>query len=239
MQAIKEKIVAACRLLVHLKLDSGPFGNVSMRVPETDEYWVNPEGVLFEQITVDDLVRVNINGDTLEGKHAPHPGNFIHREMYRRRKDVNAIVHTHSANTVAMSLLGVEIGAYTQLGASLFGDQGIYHGFTGPVRSANEGAAIAEALADKSMVIAKNHGVFTVGASMQSAWWDMVVADIAAKIHVTALQMGLPPAEPMAVESLAKSRVEVRAKQCDMMWNAYLRSSGWPFDADSTIGRCR
>lgn len=223
MQVIKDKIVTACRLLVRLKLDSGPFGNVSMRVPGTDEYWVNPEGVLFEQLTADDLVRVNIKGEMLEGKHAPHPGNFIHLEMYRRRDDVNAIVHTHSANTVAMSLLGVEIGAYTQLGASLFGDQGIYHGFTGPVRSANEGAAIADALADKSIVIAKNHGLFTVGATMQSAWWDMVVADIAASIHVTAIQLGLPQAEPMAADSLEKSRVEVRVKQCDMMWNAYLR----------------
>lgn len=221
MHGLKQAIVTACRMLVLLKLDSGPFGNVSIRVPGTETYWVNPEGKIFTEVTVDDLVLMNLNGDVLDGQHQPHPGEFIHREIYRRRQDVNAIVHTHSESTVMHSLLGQTIEAHTQLGASLYGDQGLYQGFSGPVRDSHEGAAIAEALGDKAIVIAKNHGLFTASSSIRAAWWDMVIADAAAKIHVSAKQLGLPPAAIPSAAILEKSRREVRVRQCEAMWHSY------------------
>lgn len=215
-------VFLACRIIVDLKLDSGPFGNISMRIPQTDEYWINPEGITFDQIEPHDILRVNLQGKVLEGKHKQHPGEFIHREIYRLRSDVRAIVHTHSKNTVLHSLLGCEIEPFTQLGASLHGDQGIYHGFTGPVRDSNEGLAIAQALQDKSIVIAKNHGLFAVGTSMEAAVWDMAVADMAAHIQLSAKKMGLHTAEKLSREFMEKSKIEVRQKQCYAMWKSYL-----------------
>lgn len=233
MQAFKQKsspctvrrsnIVSACRILVNQKLDSGPFGNISIRIPNTNQFWVNPNGLIFDELEIDDIVRVDIQGNIHEGKHEPHPGAFIHREIYRLRDDVMAIVHTHSESTVAISLLGCEIEPFTQLGASIFGDQGVYLGFTGPVRTSNEGAAIAEALGTKSIVVAKNHGLFTVGATIQAALWDLVIADTAAKIHLTARQLGLHHADRLSNESLQKSKIEVRHKQNEAMWASYLK----------------
>lgn len=220
-QQLKMDVVSACRIITQLKLDSGPFGNISVRVPGTETFWVNPEGVTFDQLKPSDAVRVDIYGRVLEGGLGPHPGTFIHREIYRLRPDVNAIVHTHSENTVLMSLLGCEIEPYTQLGASIYNDQGIYHGFTGPVRTSDEGTAIAEALGGKSIVIARNHGLFAAGATIQSALWDMVIADMSSKIHLSARQMGLQPADRLSDEYMRKSRVEVRQKQCDFMWRSY------------------
>lgn len=219
---LKEEVVLACRIITLLKLDSGPFGNNSIRVPGTDTFWVNPEGITFDQVTSDHLVLVDIDGNVLEGCLTPHPGTFIHREIFRQRKDVNAIVHTHSANTALHSLLGVAIQPFTQLGASLFNDQGIYQGFSGPVRTSNEGAAITTALGDKSIVIAKNHGLFTVSHSMKAALWDFVVADEAAKIHLDALRIGLKSADRLSDALMQKSNVEVRRKQCDFMWESYI-----------------
>jgi len=219
---LKQEVVSACHILVKLKLDSGPFGNISIRVPKTETFWVNPDGITFDQLKPADIVRVDINGKVLEGDLQPHPGTFIHREIYRLRADVNAIVHTHSENTVLISLLGCEIEPYTQLGAAIYNDQGIYHGFTGPVRTSDEGEAIAEALGDKSIVIAKNHGLFTTAATIQAALWDMVLADTAAKIHLSAKQLGLPAADRLSDQYMQKSAVEVRQKQCDSMWYSYL-----------------
>lgn len=219
---LREAVAIACRMIVDQKLDSGPFGNVSIRLPGTKQFWINPNGLTFDQLLPSDIVRIDIDGRLLEGVQEAHPGGFIHREIYRLRDDVNAIVHTHSQNTVAISLLGCEIEPYTQLGASLYGDQGIYQGFTGPVRTSDEGAAIASALKNKSIVIAKNHGLFAVGATIQAALWDMVIADNAAKIHLTAKQLGLPQAEKLSKEYLQKSKVEVRNKQNEFMWLSYL-----------------
>jgi L-ribulose-5-phosphate 4-epimerase len=221
-QQAKQDVVSACHIIATLQLDSGPFGNISIRIGDTDTSWVNPEGITFEQLKLADMVRVDIDGFVLEGDLKPHPGTFIHREIYRLRDDVSAIVHTHSDNTVMLSLLGCEIEPYTQLGASIYGDQGFYHGFTGPVRTSDEGAAIAEALGTKSIVIAKSHGLFAASSTIQAALWDFVVADEAAKIHLDAKQLGLDSADKLSDQYMQKSRTEVRQKQCDFMWQSYL-----------------
>jgi ribulose-5-phosphate 4-epimerase/fuculose-1-phosphate aldolase len=219
---LKQDVVSACHIITKLKLDSGPFGNISIRVPDTDTFWVNPEAITFDQLKPEHIVLVDIDGDVLEGTRNPHPGTFIHREIYRLRPDVSAIVHTHSENSVLISLLDCPIEPYTQLGASIHNDQEIYHGFTGPVRTSDEGADIALALGDKSIVIAKNHGLFTAAKTIQAALWDMVIADTAAKIHLSAKQLRLPSAEKLSDAYMQKSKIEVRQKQCDFMWQSYL-----------------
>jgi L-fuculose-phosphate aldolase len=220
--SLKMHLALACKILVMEKLDSGPFGNVSLRVKETNEFFVNPEGITFDQMKPKDAVRMNSNAEVLEGKLRPHPGEVIHREIYRLRDDVSAIVHTHSEATVAISLLGCEIEPFTQLGAALFGDQAIYMGFTGPVRTSSEGAAIAQALGNKSIVIAKNHGLFAVGKTIEDALWDMVIADMAAKVHIKAKHLGINKAEKLSLEYMEKSRKEVRNKQSQQMWSSWI-----------------
>lgn len=131
---LQASLVTVCHILVANRLDSGPFGNVSVRVPGTQTFLVNPQGICFDKLKNDDIVTVNIAGEILSKNHPPHPGEVIHRAIYQKRPDVSAIVHVHSPHTVAISLLGEPIQAFTQLGASLRGDQGIFHGFSGPVR---------------------------------------------------------------------------------------------------------
>jgi len=221
---LKDQLITACKILVQQKLDSGPFGNVSIRIPGTKQFLINPENLVFEELAVEDVVTMDLHGNVLAGQHSePHPGEFIHREIYRARQDVGAIVHTHSTNTVLISLLGEPIQPYTQLGAALWNDQGIYHGFTGPVRTSEEGLAIAQALEQKSMVIAKNHGLFAVGNNIQAALWDMILADQAAAIHLAAKHLGLSQAESLPSASLATSKKEVRHKQYQRMWEVYVR----------------
>src|SRR5689334_9166926 len=102
-------IVLTCKMLVKQKLDSGPFGNVSIRNPGTQEFWINPARIIFDHLVPENILKMDMKGNILEGNAQMHPGEFIHREIYRLRPEVNAIVHTHSENTVAISLLGCEI----------------------------------------------------------------------------------------------------------------------------------
>jgi len=221
---LRHELVLACHILVSQKLDSGPFGNVSVRIPETNQYWINPSGVTFNQIKIDDVLRVDLDGNILEGNRQSHPGEIIHRAIYRLRPDVSAIVHTHSDNTVVQSLLGIKIEPLTQLGASIHNDQGIYTGYTGPVRSSHEGILIAEALGNYSVVIAKNHGLFTASRTLQEALWDFIVCDKACQIQLQALQLGIKQAELISDEYLQKSRQEVRHKQNQFMWTNFVNS---------------
>jgi len=220
---LRQDVLSACKIIVDQKLDSGPFGNISIRIPNTEAFWINPAGITFDQLELDDILCVDTFGNILEGKHEPHPGTFIHREIYRLRMDIGAIVHTHSENTVMISLLGCEIQSFTQLGTSIYNDQSIYHGFNGPVRTTDEGFVMAQALGKKSILIAKNHGVFTCGATIQSALWDFIIADMAAKTHLTANSLGIHSADMPPKEIIQKSKIEVRQKQCEFMWNSYLK----------------
>lgn len=219
---MRRNVRAACKMMVNQKLDSGLFGNISIRIGNKNEFWVNPAGISFDRLEIDDMVRMDIHGKVLEGKNEPHPGAIIHQEIYRLRLDVNAIVHTHSDNTVLMSLLGCPIQPFTQLGAAIHNDQAIYDAFTGPVRALIEGTAIAQALGQKSIVIAKNHGIFTAGPTIQFAVWDFIIADMAAKIHLAAKQLGLNQADKLSDEYLQKSKTEVRDKHCNLIWHSYL-----------------
>jgi ribulose-5-phosphate 4-epimerase/fuculose-1-phosphate aldolase len=221
-QILSAAIVATAKILVSMKLDSGPFGNISIRMPNTNLFLVNPVNIMFDQLQSHHLVVVDLEGHVIAGNHAAHPGTFIHREIYRQRSDLNAIVHTHAPNLVNISLLGCKIEPYTQIGASIHADQGIYLGFSGPVRDSNEGHAIAKALTDKSIVIAKSHGVFITGENIQAALWDTIMVDQAASIHLTAKLLGLPAPDALSAADLIKSHTAVRKEQYAPMWEYYL-----------------
>lgn len=222
MELLKKEIFLACKILVEQKLSSGPFGNISARLPGQDYFFINACGKTFENLHEQDIVGVDLQGKTLQAGLKPHPGEFIHRAIYQLRPDVNAIVHTHSHHTVLISLLGVPIQPFTQLGASIYNDQAIHYEFTGPVRDYNEGLSIAKDLGNKSIVIAKNHGLFTVSHNIQSALWDFIIADTASAIHLDAIKIGLYEAETLPQHFLEKSRNEVRELQYEFMWQNYL-----------------
>jgi len=221
IENLKEQFLTACKIIVKSGLDSGPFGNISIRIPGRDAYLQNPSGITFDRLKLEDILVMNNDGVVLDGRHVAHPGECIHREIYRLRPDVNAIVHTHSKRTVAMSLLKTKIEPFTQVGAAFYQDQGLYLGFTGPVRDSSEGRGIAEALGKNSMVIAKNHGIFTVGDSIQSALWNFIVADLASEVHLDARAAGIHAAESLDDNVYKKSRVEVRDRQYQAMWDNY------------------
>jgi L-ribulose-5-phosphate 4-epimerase len=222
MKIIIQSIVAACKILVNHKLDSGPFGNVSIRVPNSATCYINPEHVTFENMSDADIVLMDLEGKVIVGNHLPHPGAFIHREIYRLRSDVQAIVHTHARHTVLLSLTQETLKPFTQLGAAFHNDQSVYQGFSGPVRDSNEGHAIAKALEHNSLVIAKNHGLFTVGPSIQTALWDFIVANEAATIQCQAKAMGIVSAEDLSIEDYHKSREQVRTQSAEMMWRNFM-----------------
>ena len=174
---------------------------------------------LFQNLTLSDLVKVDIDGNLLSGKYKPHPGGLIHREIYRLRPDVNAIVHTHAEATVAMSLLGTTIGAYTQLGESFVDDQAV---FIGSVRTQAQAYFMAKTLGQKSLLIAKNHGMFSTGSNIQKALWDFIVADQASRVHLGAHKLDIKDNTEESRENFEKCKNEVRNSKWEDFWKQHM-----------------
>ena len=217
-------IACACRVLADEGLDDGLAGHISMRIPNTEEFWVTPWGLYFDEMTAGDIVRIDSKGQVLEGKHPVNFAVVIHLAIHEARPAAGAIVHTHPPHTTALSALGREIEPFDQLGALIFEDQAVYPEFTGSVYSMEAARPIASALGSKRVAILKNHGLITVGPTIMAALGDTLLVERAARIQILATQAGARPADAISAEVARETKqVNTRPSVYEDMWRALLR----------------
>lgn len=103
-------------------------------------------------------------------RHAVNPAGFaIHLGVHKARPDVVSAVHCHSIPTKAFSALGCKLEPINQDACRFYEDHAIYDNFGGIVLAHEEGRRIAKALGNKKAVILQNHGILTVGKSVDAA----------------------------------------------------------------------
>ena len=170
----KQRLAAALRLFSKFGFDEGVAGHITARDPENlDHFWVNPFGMHFGHVRQSDLILVNAQGDVVEGRYPVNTAAFaIHSEVHAARPDVVAAAHAHSVHGKAWSSLGRLVDPLTQDSCAFYGDHALFDDFTGVVVDTEEGKRIAHALGDSKAVILRNHGLLTVGRSVdEAAWW--------------------------------------------------------------------
>ncbi|OKH54728.1 class II aldolase/adducin family protein [Calothrix sp. HK-06] len=170
----KQRLAAALRLFAKYGFDEGVAGHITARDPEfLDSFWVNPFGMHFGEIKASDLIRVNHLGDVVEGEHPVNEAAFaIHSQIHAVRPDVVSAVHTHSIYGKSWSSLGRQLDPLSQDACAFYQHHSVYHDYNGVVLDPEEGRRIAETLGDNKALILKNHGLLTVGHSVdEAAWW--------------------------------------------------------------------
>ncbi len=170
----KQRLAGAFRLFSHFGFDEGVAGHITARDPEhLDHFWVNPFGMHFGQIRVSELILVNHRGQVVEGKYPVNVAAFaIHSQVHAARPDVVAAAHAHSLYGKTWSSLGRLLDPITQDVCAFYGDHSLFSDFTGVVYETSEGERIAQALGQKKAVILRNHGLLTVGHTVdEAAWW--------------------------------------------------------------------
>jgi ribulose-5-phosphate 4-epimerase/fuculose-1-phosphate aldolase len=170
----KLRLAAAFRLFGRFGFGEGVAGHITARDPEHPEcFWVNPFGLDFSLIRVSDLVLVDHGGQVVEGDHAVNQAAFaIHSQVHAARPEVVAAAHAHSVHGKAFSSLGRLLAPLTQDACAFHGDHALFDDYTGVVLDVEEGKRIAAALGEAKAVILRNHGLLTVGGSVdEAAWW--------------------------------------------------------------------
>lgn len=170
----KQRLAAAFRLFSRFGFDEGVAGHITARDPEfRDTFWVNPFGVHFSQVNVSNLIRCDHQGKVVEGRYPVNAAAFaIHSNVHRARPDAVAAAHSHSTYGRAWSTLGRPLAPLTQDVCAFFNDHAIYDDFGGVVLDLDEGARIAKALGANKAAILQNHGLLTVGHTVdEAAWW--------------------------------------------------------------------
>ncbi len=170
----KTKLAAALRIFGRLGFDEGLAGHITARDPfDPTHFWVNPAGRSFKLMCVSDLIKVDDEGKILEGEGLLNQAAFaIHSRIHKARPDVVAAAHAHSLYGKAWSSLGRLLDPLTQDACAFYQDHGIFDDYTGVVTDLGEGDRICSALGQHKAVILRNHGLLSVGHSVdEAAFW--------------------------------------------------------------------
>jgi len=190
----KERMAATFRLFSRMGFDEGVAGHVTARDPgRPDHFWVNPFGMHFGQIKASDLILCNHRGEVVEGSWDVNRAAFaIHSQVHAARPDVVAAAHTHSLHGKAFSSLGRLLDPITQDACVFYGDHGLFDDYTGVVLDVEEGKRIAAALGEHKAVILRNHGLLTVGHSVDEAAWWFITMERSCQAQLLAMAAGNP-----------------------------------------------
>jgi ribulose-5-phosphate 4-epimerase/fuculose-1-phosphate aldolase len=205
----KQMLACAFRIFGTFGFDEGVAGHITARDPEKlDHFWVNPFGKSFKQISVSDLILVNADGQVVEGDAPVNAAAFaIHSQVHAARPDVVAAAHSHSLYGKAWSALGRLLDPITQDACVFYGDHALFDDYTGVVLDLEEGKRIAHALGDHKAVILRNHGLLTVGHSVEEAAWWFVTMERTCQAQLLAEAAGSPVLIDREMAELTASQV--------------------------------
>ena len=202
----KQRLAAAFRIFGAFGFDEGVAGHITARDPErTDHFWVNPLGMNFKQIRVRDLLLVNHEGEVVEGTWPVNRAAFvIHSRIHAARPDVIAAAHSHSVHGKAWSALRRPLDPLTQDACAFHGDHVVFADYTGAVFDLAEGDRIAKELGPHKAAILANHGLLTVGRSVDEAAWWFVTMERSCQVQLLAEAAGtVLPIDPEVAELTA------------------------------------
>ncbi|RFU64778.1 class II aldolase/adducin family protein [Peribacillus glennii] len=193
-QHLKQKLAGAFRLFSKFGFDEGVAGHITARDPEKkDHFWVNPFGMHFSLIKASDLILCNHEGEVVEGNLPVNRAAFaIHSQVHAARPDVIAAAHAHSVYGKSWSSLGRLLDPITQDACAFYNDHSLFDDYTGVVLDVEEGQRIGKALANNKACILRNHGLLTVGQTVDEAAWWFITMERSCQAQLLAESAGKP-----------------------------------------------
>ena len=188
----EEALAACCRILAREGHESGLAGQVTARAQGENAtpgtFWTLQFGYGFDEATPERMVLVDEDLQPLHGGR-PNPGTRFHLWIYRKRPDVQAIVHTHAPSASALSCTSSPLKTIHMDSAMLHGTAHLAEWPGVPVAD-DEGRIISAALGDAKSILLANHGLLTAGNSVEEAAYLAVFFERAAKMQLAAMAAG-------------------------------------------------
>jgi ribulose-5-phosphate 4-epimerase/fuculose-1-phosphate aldolase len=190
----KQHLAVAFRVFGRLGFDEGTAGHITARDPELlDHFWVNPLGMNFRQIRVKDLLLVNDHGEVVEGDWPLNLAAFvIHSQIHAARPDVVSAAHSHSVYGKAWSALHRPLDPLTQDACAFYEDHAVFDDYSGALLDIEEGKRLAHALGSCKAAILVNHGLLTVGRTVDEAAFWFLAMERACQVQLAAEAAGTP-----------------------------------------------
>ena len=194
----KKEIVKLGLTLLEKHLTAETWGNISLRDPETGNIYLTPSAMKYDEIGEEDVVVCNAFGNVLEGSRKPTIEKDLHLEIYKKRDDVNAVIHTHAEDSLVFACLKKEIPIIMDEAAQALNQ---------PVKVAKYALPGSKELAlncadcldgDAMACLLDSHGAICLGKDGAQALKTAIVLEVTARVYQKALQIGEP--QPLAQE---------------------------------------
>ncbi|HDZ55984.1 MAG TPA: class II aldolase/adducin family protein [Pseudomonas xinjiangensis] len=220
--------LAACyRLIAMYGWDDVVFTHVSAKIPGTEHFLINPYGLMFEEITASNLVKIDLEGNKLmESPYDINPAGFtIHSAVHEVRHDVECVLHTHTAAGVGVSAQKAGILPISQQSIFVLSSLS-YHDYEGVALNDEEKARLQADLGRTNAMVLRNHGLMTCGKSVSEAFLGMYTLQRCCEIQVNAQAGGSELLTiPQAILDGAREsmRKVTRGAGSGIAWPALLR----------------
>lgn len=190
----KERLAGGFRIFADLGFSEGVAGHITARDPEfPDTFWVNPFGMHFGEIKASDLIRVDAHGSVVEGDRPVNVSAFaIHYQIHHARPDVVAAAHAHSIYGKAWSAVGRLLDPITQDACAFYEDHVFFDDTRVLITDESEGARLARSIGNHKAAILRNHGLLTIGQTVEEAVWWFVSMERCCQAQFLAESAGKP-----------------------------------------------
>lgn len=216
------ELAALYRIADMLGWSDNIFTHITARVPGEDAYLINSYGLLFEEVTASNLVKVDLDGNKLtEGRQNKVASN-LHSVIHRERKDVNCIIHTHTPDGVAVSCDLQGLLPLSQQSLTVYNSIA-YHEYEGVFFWQDEQQRLAADLGDKDILILRNHGLVTTAGNIPSCFSRMYMLESACKIQTRVKDKSRIIGKDTINKSLDESLQGANSKSTVLMWQAMKR----------------
>lgn len=223
--------LAACyRLVHHFRLTDLIYNHITLSVPGAPGVFLtNPFGLAYSEITASSLVKIDLEGNVITDTpfRVNRAGFIIHSAIHAAREDAACVIHTHSRASVAIACLKDGLRPLSQ-GALQFYNRVSYHDYEGFNLVEEERARLVRSLGANSVLILRNHGVLTLGATVGKAFQRLYFFEQAAQLQMDVLKTGQeivapPPGVCEATARQWEERSSDASANDDIEWAAQTR----------------
>jgi L-fuculose-phosphate aldolase len=224
---IRRELAYACRILAANGQNDTVYGHVSYREAGAQTFWMKPSALGLDEITPATLLRMDLQGNIVEGELPRHLEFPIHTEIFRARPAITCVVHTHPIYSIAFAATGQPLRAISHEGAQFSPpDVPRFTDTSDLIISRELGEAVARTLGNNTVCYLINHGIVVAGHTIEQAVVAAINLERASQVQLLASASGQPFCWSCEKDGAGKRAKVFSEKMLRSVWNYYCRQVG-------------
>ena len=191
----RNELIKYGKEILRAKLTTGSGGNLSIFIRNKQLMAITPSGISYNEMQPGDIVIMDLEGNIIEGDKKPSSEHSMHRIFYKKRRDINSIIHLHSVYSTILACLHWELpAAHYLIGVS--GGESVRCAKYATYGTDELAENVYEAMEDRNAVFLANHGLITGATTLSSAFSKAEEIELCAEVYYRAKSIGEPKIIP-------------------------------------------